>query len=190
MKPPKVLDNKKHRVVDELKEELNKGSKLSVISAYFTIYAYAELKKELSKIDKMRFIFTEPTFVHKDQELIREYYIERNPEKKMSGNEFEIKLRNEMKQAAIAKECAQWLEKKAEIKSLRQANPAQPRLVYIENPEDNVSINGTVDFTSDGLGITPSNRLDSNMCLYGKDYTISFLQAFNELQEMSYLCKM
>lgn len=65
---------------------------------------------------------------------------------------FEIKLRNEMKQAAIAKECAQWLEKKAEIKSLRQANPAQPRLVYIENPEDNVSINGTVDFTSDGLG--------------------------------------
>ena len=183
MKPPKVLDNKKHRVVDELKEELNKGSKLSVISAYFTIYAYAELKKELSKIENMRFIFTEPTFVHKDQELIREYYIEHNPEKKMSGNEFEIKLRNEMKQAAIAKECAQWLEKKAEIKSLRQANPAQPRLVYIENPDDNVSINGTVDFTSDGLGITPSNRLDSNMCLYGKDYTISFLQAFNELWE-------
>lgn len=183
MKPPKVLDNKKHRVVDELKEELNKGSKLSIISAYFTIYAYAELKKELSKIENMRFIFTEPTFVHKEQELIREYYIERNPEKKISGNEFEIKLRNEMNQAAIAKECAQWLEKKAEIKSLRQANPAQPRLVYIENPEDSVSINGTVDFTSDGLGITPSKRLDSNMCLYGKDYTISFLQAFNELWE-------
>lgn len=183
MKSPKVLDNKKYRVVDELKEEIRKGTKLSVISAYFTIYAYAELKNELSKIDNMRFIFTEPTFVHKEQELIREYYIERNPEKKISGNEFEIKLRNEMKQAAIAKECAEWLEKKAEIKSLKQANPAQPRLVYIENPEDNVSINGTVDFTSDGLGITPSNRLDSNMCLYGKDYTIGFLQAFNELWE-------
>jgi len=181
MRSPKVLDNKKYRVVDELKAELHKGSKISVISAYFTIYAYAELKKELSKVENMRFIFTEPTFVHKNQKLIREYYIEHNPEKKISGNEFEIKLRNEMKQAAIAKECAQWLEKKAEIKSLRQANPAQPRLVYIENPEDNVSINGTVDFTSDGLGITPSNRLDSNMCLYGKDYTIAFLQAFNEL---------
>jgi hypothetical protein len=54
----------------------------------------------------MRFIFTEPTFVNKGKELIREYYIERNSEKKISGNEFEIKLRNEMKQAAIAKECA------------------------------------------------------------------------------------
>ena len=95
MKQPKILDNKKYRVVNELKEGLNKNSKLSIVSAYFTIYAYAELKKELSKIDNMRFIFTEPTFVHKDQELIREYYIERNPEKKMSGNEFEIKLRNE-----------------------------------------------------------------------------------------------
>lgn len=183
MKPPKMLDNKKYRVIDELKEELNKGSKLSVISAYFTIYAYAELKKELSKIDNMRFIFTEPTFINKDEELIREYYIERNPEKKMSGNEFELKLRNEMKQAAIARECAEWLEKKTEIKSLKRPNPAQPRLVYIENPDDNISINGTVDFTSDGLGITPSNRLDSNMCLYGKDYTLSFLESFNQLWE-------
>ena len=183
MKPPKVLDNKKYRVVDELRSELRKGSKLSVISAYFTIYAYDELKKELGKIDKMRFIFTEPTFVREDHELIREYYIVRNPEKKISGNEFEIKLRNEMKQSAIAKECAEWLEKKAEIKSLRQPNPAQPRLIYIENPDenDNLSINGTVDFTSDGLGITPSNRLDSNMCLFGKEYTFAFLQAFNEL---------
>jgi len=183
MKPPKVLDNKKNKVVDELKENLKKGSKLSIISAYFTIYAYAELKKELSKIDNMKFIFTEPTFVKKDRELIREFYIEHNHinEKKVSGNEFEIKLRNEMKQAAIAKECAKWIEEKAEIKSLRNANPAQPRLVYIENDEENISINGTVDFTSDGLGITPSNRLDSNMCMYGKEYTIGFLQAFNEL---------
>ena len=183
MKAPKVLDNKKHRVVDELKEEIQKGSRLSVISAYFTIYAYAELRKELSKIDKMRFIFTEPTFVNKDKGLIRAYYIERNVEKMVSGNEFEIKLRNEMKQAAIAKECADWLQNKAEIKSLKHSNPAQPRLVYIENPEDNLSINGTVDFTSDGLGVTSSNRIDSNMCLYGKEYTIGFLQAFNELWE-------
>ena len=183
MRAPKVLDNKKHRVIDELKKELNKGSKLSVISAYFTIYAYAELKTELSKIDNMRFLYTEPTFVNKDEELIREYYIERNTEKKMSGNEFEIKLRNEMKQAAIARECAEWLENKAEIKSLRRPNPAQPRLVYIENYDDNISINGTVDFTSDGLGITPSNRIDSNMCLYGKDYTLSFLESFNQLWE-------
>lgn len=181
MKHPKVLDNKKNKVIDELKLELRKGSKLSIISAYFTIYAFSELKRELGKVEKMRFIFTEPTFVKTDNELLRNYYIQRNNEKNISGNEFEIKLRNGMKQTSIAKECAQWLTEKAEIKSLKKPNLAQPRLIYIENDEENLSINGTVDFTTDGLGITPSNRLDSNMCLYGKDFTISFLQAFNEL---------
>ena len=94
MKCPKMLDNKGNgKVADELIEGINSGSKLSIISAYFTIYAYAELKKELSKIEKMRFLFTEPTFIKSDDELIREYYITRNPERKISGNEFEIKLR-------------------------------------------------------------------------------------------------
>ena len=181
MKPPKMLDNKRNgKVSDELRENLGKGSKVSVISAYFTIYAFNDLKKELSKIDKMRFIFTEPTFVKKDRELIREYYIDKN-EKNISGNEFEIKLRNELKQSHIARECAEWLKEKVEVKSLKQANPAQPRLIYIENPDDNVSINGTVDFTTDGLGITNSNRIDSNMCIYGKDFTLHFLKMFDEL---------
>ncbi len=182
IKSPKMLDNKRNgKVIEELKNDLAKGSRLSVISAYFTIYAYAELKKELSKIDSLRFIFTEPTFIKKNKELLREYYIEHDVAKRVSGNEFEIKLRNEMKQAAIAKECAQWLREKAEIKSLKRANPAQPRLIYIENSDENISINGTVDFTTDGLGVTPSDRIDSNMCMYGKEYTIGFLQSFNDL---------
>jgi SNF2 family DNA or RNA helicase len=181
MKQPKMLDNKQNgKVSDELRENLRKGSRLSVISAYFTIYAFDALKKELSKIDKMRFIFTEPTFVKKDNELIREYYIEKN-EKNISGNEFEIKLRNELKQSHIAKECAEWLKEKVEIKSLKLPNPAQPRLIYIENPDENISINGTVDFTTDGLGITHSNRIDSNMCIYGKEFTLHFLKMFDEL---------
>lgn len=56
MKAPKLLDNKLNgKVSDELILNLKKESKLSVISAYFTIYAYAELKKELNKIDSVRF---------------------------------------------------------------------------------------------------------------------------------------
>lgn len=184
MKQPKMLDNKQNgKVIDELKTNLCMGSKLSVISAYFTIYAYEELKKELSKVEKMRFIFTEPTFVNNNTEMNREFFIEHVNEKSISGNKFEMKLRNEMKQAAIAKECAAWLKSKVEIKSLKTPNTAQPRLILIENNDNdnNISINGTVDFTTDGLGVTPSNRFDSNMCMYGKECTYGFLQSFNEL---------
>jgi hypothetical protein len=56
MQPPKMLDNKSNGTVyDELKANLRRGSKLSVISAYFTIYAFEALRKELEKIDKVRF---------------------------------------------------------------------------------------------------------------------------------------
>lgn len=181
VRQPKMIDNKRNgKVCDELRENLKKGSRLSVISAYFTIYAFNELKKELSKIDNMRFIFTEPSFVKKDVELIREYYIDKN-EKSISGNEFEIKLRNELKQAHIAKECAAWIKEKVEIKSLKQSNFAQPRLMYLENSDEHISINGTADFSTDGLGITSSNRIDSNMCIYGKEFTLHFLKMFNDI---------
>ncbi|WP_460009145.1 helicase-related protein [Methanobacterium movens] len=182
MNQPKMLDNKKNGFVyEELRGNLKKGSRLSVISAYFTMYAYFELRKELSKINGMRFIFTKPSFLKKDNEQVREYFIEKNNEKEIFGNEFELKLRNEMKQGHIAKECAQWLENKAEIKSFKNTNTAQPRMVYIENNDEHVLINGSVDFTTDGLGITPSNRSDFNMCYYGEESTQFYLQNFNEL---------
>ena len=181
MRMPKPLDNKRERVVDELKNALRKGSNVSVISGYFTIYAYEHLKREMSRIDKMRFLFKEPTFVKKDEELLRQYYIDRKSEKDISGNEFEIRLRNELKQSSIARDCAKWISEKVEMKSFKKPNPAQPRMIHIDNPKDAVMINGTVDFTTDGLGIIPSNRIDSNMCIYGKEMTAAFLHQFDEI---------
>jgi len=178
----KMLDNKKNgKVGDELKEHIKNGSKLSVISAYFTIYAFNELHRELKKIDNMRFIFTEPSFVKRQEELTRQYFIDRDPERKLSGNEFEIKMRNELNQAHIAKECANWLREKVEIKSLKKSNPAQQRLIYVENKDINMSINGTVDFTADGLGFAHSSRNDMNACIVGNEATYQFLEQFNEI---------
>lgn len=184
LKPPKMLDNKKNGTVyEELNENLRKGSKLSIISAYFTMYAYYELRRELNKIDNMRFIFTKPSFLKNDNEQFREYYIDKNNERDIFGNEFELKLRNEMKQGHIAKECAEWLKSKAEIKSFKNINTAQPRMIYIDNPDEHVLINGSVDFTTDGLGITRSNRSDFNSCMYGPEATIHYLNNFNDLWE-------
>lgn len=178
----KILDNKNNgKVIDELRENLEKSSKLSIISAYFTIYAFQELKKELSKIDSLRFLFTEQNFKKQDDELLRQYYISKKINNNtLFGNEFEIKLKNELNQTNIARECAEWLNNKAEIKSLKFPNPAQPRLIHIENPtKENVAISGTVDFTTDALGVTPSNRIDNNICMIGNAETQSFLQMFD-----------
>lgn len=181
MKHFKVLDNQNFgKVGDEIKENIKRGSNLSIISAYFTIFAYKELYKELSKVDKVRFILTEPTFIKKDKEKTRQYYIKVNSEDTLSGTDFEMKLRNKMTQANIAKECSQWIKDKVEFKSLKEPNPAQQRLIYIENKDgEDVAINGSVDFTTEGLGYTPSSRMDMNTCIYGREYTKQFLAAFN-----------
>ena len=131
----------------------------------------------------MRFIFTEPTFTKEDKKITRQFYIDRGLEKKISGNEFEIKMRNELNQSSIAKECANWLRNKVEIKSFKKPNLAQQRLIHIKNKDNSVSINGSVDFTTDGLGFTPSSRMDMVTCMYGKEYTEHFLQMFDDIWE-------
>ena len=83
------------------------------------MYAYKELKAQLEQVDEFRFIFTSPTFIkEKAEKQKREFYIPRlSRESSLYGTEFEIKLRNEMTQKAIAKECADWIKRKATFKS-------------------------------------------------------------------------
>ena len=174
----KTINNKAGETVyNELKHNIKKGSKLSVISAYFTMYAYYELKKELNKIEDLRFIFTTPNFVKNDDKEARQYEIDNNND--IFGNEFEMKLKNEMTQGSISKTCSEWIRKKVEIKSFKTPNEAQPRMICIDNEDDSIiAINGTVDFTTAGLGISSSNRNDINNCVYGKDFTQLSLMTF------------
>ena len=178
MKPPKFIDNKNNKMIDEIRDYTKNDSKISMISSSFTLFAFEELKKELSKIDEFRFIFTEPTFVTKKQEM-KQFYIDKN--NNVFGTEFEIKLRNEMTQSSIAKECAKWIEDKAEFKSFKEKNPAYPRLMCIENEDDVIAMNGSVDFTADSLGIVPSTRMEAINALYGKEYTRGMLQTFENM---------
>ena len=115
----KILDNINHTVRDDLRVEIKRGSKVSVAAACFSMYAYQELKKQLESTEEFRFIYTSPTFVkEKAEKQKREFYIPRlSRETGLYGTEFEIKLRNEMTQRAIAKECADWIRRKAKFKS-------------------------------------------------------------------------
>ena len=109
-----IIDNINKTVKDDLKAGIHKGSRMSVAAACFSIYAYQELKKQLEGIDELRFIFTSPTFVtEKASKAQREFYIPRiSRESSLYGTEFEVKLRNELTQKAIAKECADWIRRK------------------------------------------------------------------------------
>lgn len=104
----KIYDNIQEIVKDDMVTTISKGSKVSIAAACFSMYAYKEPKKQLDSVDEFRFIFTSPTFTtEKASKAKREFYIPRlSRETSLYGTEFEIKLRNEMTQKAIARECA------------------------------------------------------------------------------------
>lgn len=114
-----ILDNIERNVKNDLKKTIKKDSKISVAAACFSIYAYQELKSELSKVDEVNFIFTSPTFIKEgESKKQKEFYIPRlSREKSLYGTEFEVKLKNELTQKSIAKECAEWIRQKVTFKS-------------------------------------------------------------------------
>lgn len=151
----KIIDNINHTVKGDLQVEIHKGSKLSIAAACFSIYAYRELKKQLESIDELRFIFTSPTFLtEKTPKAQREFYIPRlTRERSLYGTEFEVKLRNELTQKAIAKECADWIRKKVTFKS----NVTQEQMMGFITVDENtyMPING---FTTVDLGCERGNN--------------------------------
>ena len=150
-----IIDNITITIKDDLKVCIRKDSKLSIAAACFSIYAYQELKKQLSGIRELRFIFTSPTFVtEKTPKAQREFYIPRlSRERSIYGTEFEIRLRNELTQKAIAKECAEWIKKKVIFKS----NATQEQMMGFMTVDESsyMPING---FTTVDLGCERGNN--------------------------------
>ncbi|MBR3560579.1 MAG: DEAD/DEAH box helicase family protein [Oscillospiraceae bacterium] len=174
-----ILDNINRTVREDLQQGVKRGSKLSIAAACFSIYAYQELKKQLESIDELRFIFTSPTFTtEKTPKAKREFYIPRlNRERSLYGTEFEVKLRNELTQKAIAKECAEWIRRKVRFKS----NVTQEQMMGFMTVDEStyMPING---FTTVDLGCERGNN-----AYYPVQKTESFetanyfIRLFNEL---------
>lgn len=175
-----ILDNKvQGRVIDKLRENIKFGTRLSIISAYFTIYAYEELRKELGKIEKLRLLFSEPTFVKNKKDINREFKLSGSYERGLAGDRYEMKLKNELKQSEIAKECANWIREKVEVRAYDEEYPLPQKMYLMENKKDeSACIFGSSDFTSSGLGLVPSKKLEANTYIKDSIYTQQLLNQF------------
>lgn len=172
-----IINNTTKTLRDDLKNELKRGSKLSIAAACFSIYAFQELKQELLGIDELRFIFTSPTFTtEKVKKEKREFYIPRlNRERSLYGTEFEVKLRNELTQKAIAKECAEWIKNKVTFKSNTSDKSIQGQIVV-----DGIGYTPINNFTTVELGCEKGNIINTSIV---KDESLAkvLLNDFNDI---------
>ena len=184
MKVPKQFNNITERVIDDLKEVLSSGnSQISIAAASFSIYAYEALKEELEKLDCVNFIFTSPTFyADKSEKQKREFYIPKlNRERNLFGSDFEIRLRNRLTQRAIAKECADWIRRKARFKT-NITHGSMNSFLNIRNEEETYTYMPFNEFTTTELGLDRGNNICPMVVgMPGHSSTDMFLKNFAEL---------
>ncbi|MGK2897291.1 MAG: helicase-related protein [Burkholderiaceae bacterium] len=189
-----LSDNINRLLGDDLKRALKPGARLKVAASCFSMYAFEALKAELEQVDELHFIFTSPTFMAEEvtdkiRKERKEFHIPKlNRERSLYGSEFEIHLRNKLTQRAIARECADWLRRKARFMSNRTQAPMQP-FACVEScvePGDAgdartvyMPLHG---FTAVDLGYQPGNAV-SNLVnkMDEPQFTATYLQLFDQI---------
>lgn len=178
----KIFDNISEIVRDDMTTTIAKGSKVSVAAACFSMYAYKELKKQLEGVGEFRFIFTSPTFTtEKASKEKREFYIPRlNRESSLYGTEFEIKLRNEMTQKSIAKECADWIRRKAVFKSNITGENMQG-FMTVESSTEQVAYMPMTGFTTVDIGCERGNNSYNMTHRMEAPFSTQYMQLFEKI---------
>ena len=178
----KVFNNITDILRDDMAATITKGSKVSIAAACFSMYAYHELKKQLDGIDELHFIFTSPTFIkEKAEKQRREFYIPRlNREHSLYGTEFELKLRNEMTQRAVARECAEWIRKKAVFKSNTTGNN-MGGFVTVVAPQEKVAYMPVNGFTTVDIGCERGNNSYNMVNRMETPFAEQYIQLFESI---------
>ena len=177
-----TLNNTTKVVKDDLIKKIKPGDKIAIAAACFSIYAYQKLKDQLERCDELRFIFTSPTFVaEKTPKERREFYIPRlQREKSLYGTEFEVRLRNELKQRAVAKECADWMHRKVKFKS-NTTRDSMNNFMLVSDGEETYTYSPMNSFTTVDLGCERGNNITNMVMRFENPASAEFLSMFDSV---------
>jgi SNF2 family DNA or RNA helicase len=171
-----LRDNyKRGTVADFLKGKIHDGSRLSVVSAYFTIYGYDALKDSLDRIEHLDFLFGEPSFVNRLDPS-------KTAKKAFIIDAAGLELANRLQQKRVAKECSDWIDQKADIKTIKQSNLLHGKMYHVATAGVNDAILGSSNFTVRGLGLgSGNNNIELNLIVDGNRDREELKQWFDEL---------
>ncbi len=169
---PMLLDNKIHGNVGRaLSENISKGSRISIISGIFSVYGYHVLKSELSRVSSMRLLLSNGFTGHEDNPFIASG---------LTGSQIDRRFRNSLNITKIARECADWLRNRAEIRAVK--TPVPQNLYHVAGHDSkSIAIHGSSSFTPAGLGFIPSTGYEMNTLFTTTDETNNLLAWFDSI---------
>ena len=177
---PDFFDNRARIVKDELMGSIDAGDRVSIAASVFSMYAYQELKQQLEGVEELRFIFTSQAFTQqRPPREKREFYIPRlNREQGLCGTDFEIRLRNELTQKAVATECADWIRRKARFRSF-EGEGRMNGFLDVDKAGDNVAYMPFDGFTTRKLGCDNSEAAPEMTMRLETSQSRALLQQFD-----------
>jgi len=182
-----LVDNINQLLGDSLKRSIWPGMKVKIAASCFSIYAFEALKAELEGIESFEFIFTSPTFVPDEvtdagKKVRREFFIPKaERERGFYGSEFEIQLKNKLTQRAIAKECADWMRRRATFRSNRSKAPMQ-QFICLQRESERAVYQPLHGFTAVDLGYQPGNAVSNFVNrIEEPSFTSTYLSLFDQV---------
>ncbi len=179
-----LIDNINHRLGEDLKQTIKKDARLSIAASSFSIYSFAALRKELSKIESLQFIFSAPTLIEeKFEKQMRKFYIPHiYHDADLCGGEFELRLMNQLNQRAIARECAKWVSEKVTFKTNKQSSQPLNGLIHVQNTEEEqYSYAGVNGFTTADLGMTSKQGFPTLIQKVSFPNSMAYLNWFDQV---------
>ena len=131
------------RVVDLIQPWLRSGHRIDLASDAFSLHAFGELAEKLSRIANARLVLPP-----NDVEL------------GLFGSDADRAARNRLQGRWLARRCADWIEKKVEVRRAGRPVPQSAIVLRNDDGRPQQAVLGSFSFSTDGLGLAPGNPLN------------------------------
>ena len=174
--PSAIIDNRTRRVGEFLRSRIDRHSELSIVSAYFTIYAFDRLRDALSTSAATRFLYGDPAgvgSVDPSDDAAKEFGL---------ADHGGIALQKVLSQKALARECAAWIRDRVEIRTVEREGFLHGKLYHIKgNGGTSATVIGSSNFTIRGLGFSSRPNIELNLEVGSETDREALLHWFDEL---------
>ena len=130
------------RVIDLIRPKICKGHQLDVVSPVFSLFAFAELMRELDELSRCRLVLPST-----DSEL------------GILGSSADRADRNRLQSRWLARRLIRWAQEKTEVRRALGSVPQSAFVLRDTTAHPLQALLGSLSFSTEGLGLTPGNPM-------------------------------